>query len=144
MARSRARTAGKVLGVVVAGVQARSVPFVSVVDDMAVVEDDDLVGEAHHHGHLVLDEADRDPAPDDLPDELAEGLGLLIGRPGGRLVDRGIRAGRPHPTSPTTSEGVGPVHVPDGFLDVATSAATGDDTTDEEDDEEEEDEPESV
>jgi hypothetical protein len=45
-------------------------------DDAAVVEDDDAVGHAHDHRHVVLDEEDRDPLLLDGAEELHEARGL--------------------------------------------------------------------
>ena len=46
-------------------------------DLLAVVQHDDLVGQAHDHVHLVLDQAHGDTALDDLADQLGQALGLL-------------------------------------------------------------------
>ena len=58
-------------------------------DLAAVVEDGDLLGDAHDHPHLVLDEQDRDAQ---VAAQLAEEVGHLerLGRvhPGGRFVEQ--------------------------------------------------------
>ena len=54
----------------------------------AVVEDDDLVGDVHHHLHVVLDEKDGDATIADLEDQLAQ-LRLLGGvQAGGGLIQQ--------------------------------------------------------
>ena len=58
-------------------------------DLLAVVEDRDVLGDAHDHLHVVLDEQDRQLALVAQPaHELGEPLGLLRVHAGGRLVEQ--------------------------------------------------------
>src|SRR5690606_6150451 len=54
----------------------------------AVVEYQDVVGQAHHHGHPVLHEAHGDPAVDDPADQPGEPFGFLLGQPCRRFVEQ--------------------------------------------------------
>ena len=68
-------------------------------DLAAEVHRDDLVGDAHHHRHVVLDEQHGEPElVADAPDRLAELVDLAVGEARRRLVDAaGTAAGRPAP-----------------------------------------------
>ncbi len=64
-------------------------------DLLPVIQHDDLVGEAHDHVHLVLDQADRHARPHHLPDEIGEASRLLRIHPAGRFVEEDdLRLGR--------------------------------------------------
>ncbi len=57
-------------------------------DLLAVIEDDDVVGDAHHHAHVVLDEQNGDVVLlADRIEELVEPLALAGVEPGGGLVE---------------------------------------------------------
>ena len=57
-------------------------------DLAAEVEHDDLVGDAHHHRHVVLDEQHRQlELVAQPPDQLRQLVDLGVGQPAGRLVE---------------------------------------------------------
>ena len=68
------------------------------------VEHDDLVGDAHHQLHVVLDEQHGEPVPiAEVADRVAELVDLGVGEPGRRLVEqqqRGLGRHRPGELDP--------------------------------------------
>ena len=56
-------------------------------DHLAVDQHGDLVGQAEHHAHVVLDRQQR-LAHGDLADQLDEAGGLAVAHAGGRLVEQ--------------------------------------------------------
>ncbi len=54
---------------------------------LAVVEHDDVVGDAHHHAHVVLDQQQRTAGFADFAEQRRQFLALARIEPGGRLVE---------------------------------------------------------
>ena len=56
-------------------------------DHVAVVEHDDVVGDVHHHAHVMLDQQYGDPVVvAQVADDVAQGVGLGRVEAGGRFV----------------------------------------------------------